>query len=47
MLAYTNLDNTVDEVASTEWRRGSNTRNTSAKNIQGDNKNAITENPIP
>ena len=47
MLAYTNLDNTIEDMPSTEWRRGTNTRNTSAKNLNGDNKAANSENPLP
>lgn len=48
MLAYTNLnDNTIEEMPSTDWRRGTNTRNSSAKNLNGDNKAAISENPPP
>lgn len=49
MLAYTNLDNTIEDMPSAEWRRGPNTRNSSAKNLNGD-KQAITansENPLP
>ena len=33
MLAYTNLDNKIDEMPQTDWRRGTNTRNSSAKNL--------------
>ena len=44
MLAYTNLDNTIDDLPSNEWRRGPNTRNASAKNLNADNKAAISEN---
>ena len=48
MLAYTNLDNNVEELPPTEWRRGTNTRNTSAKMAGGnDNKAANSENPPP
>jgi len=37
MLAYTNLDNSVDTaVPQTDWRRNINTRNQSAKNLSAD-----------
>jgi len=37
MLAYTNLDNSVDTaVPQTDWRRNLNTRNQSAKNLSAD-----------
>ena len=42
MLAYTNLDNTIEEMPQSDWRRGTNTRNQSAKNLNGENK---SENP--
>lgn len=39
MLAYTNLDNTIEEMNNSDWRRGPNTRNSSAKNLNvSDNK---------
>ena len=49
MLAYTNLENTVEEMPpQTDWRRGTNTRNSSAKNLNADNnKAANSENPPP
>ena len=43
MLAYTNLDNSVDTaVPQTDWRRNLNTRNQSAKNLS-DTKTANSD----
>ena len=43
MLAYTNLDNSVDTaVPQTDWRRNINTRNQSAKNLS-DTKTANSD----
>ena len=40
LLAYSNLDNQVEDANSQDWRR--NTRNSSAKNLSGE-KNGVTE----
>ena len=48
MLAYTNLDNTIEEMPpATDWRRGTNTRNSSAKNLNGDKAATISEHGPP
>jgi hypothetical protein len=39
MLAYTNLENNLEPLPQTEWRRGVNTRNQSAKHLSADKTN--------